>query len=153
MNSATLHEHWWDEHTDTFLELKPILTSEPVLRPAKFDGTPFIVTTDGSKDGIAGVLSQKHTTILPSGNEVFKLHPIAYTSKRTSRTEEKYKPFILEFAALKSALDQFSNTIWGFPMEIETDFQALWDTVRSDKISSTHARWCDGIFVHHIADI
>jgi len=124
MKSATLNEHWKDEHTDTFLELK-VLTSEPVLRPAKFNGTPFIVTTDGYKNSFAGILSQRHTTALTLGKTVSKLHPIAYASKCTSQTEEKYKPFILEFAALKFTLDQFSNTIWGFPIKIETDCQAL----------------------------
>ena len=153
MRSATLTEHWRDEHTDAFLALKHILTSEPVLRAAKFDGTPFIITTDGSKDGFAGVLSQQHTTTLKSGKTISKLHPIAYASKRTSRTEEKYKPFLLEFAALKFALDQFTDTIWGFPIEIETDCQAVRDTVLSDRISSTHARWRDGIFAHQIVDI
>ena len=31
MKSATLEEHWRDEQTDAFLELKRILTTEPVL--------------------------------------------------------------------------------------------------------------------------
>jgi len=50
-----------------------------------------------------------------------KVHPIAYASKRTSPTEERYKLYLLEFAALKYAFDQFGGTIWGFPVEIETD--------------------------------
>ena len=153
MKSTTLEEHWRDEHTDAFLKLKRILTTEPVLQLAKFDGTPFIITTDGSKDGFARILSQHHTTMLPSGKSVSKLHPIVYASKCTLHTEEKYKPFILKFAALKFTLDQFSNIIWGFPVEIKTDCQALQDTVRNDKISSTHTQWHDGIFAHNITDI
>ena len=85
--------------------------------------------------------------------KVTKLHPIAFASKRTSKSEEKYKPFLLEFAALKFALDKFSNTIWGFPVEIETDCQALRDHLMNDKLSSTHARWRESILAHQIIDV
>ena len=101
------------------------MTSEPVLKGPKWDGTPFIVTTDGCKDVFGAVLAQRFETTLPSGKVVKRLHPIAFASKRTLRTEEKYKPFLLEFAALKFGLDKFSDTIWGFPVEVETDCQAL----------------------------
>ena len=64
-----------------------------------------------------GVLSQRFKTTLPNGKVVEKLHPIVFASKHTSRTEEKYKPFLLEFAMLKFALDKFSNIIWGFKLK------------------------------------
>lgn len=67
------------------------------------------------------------------------MHPIAFASKWTSRTKEKYKPFLLEFTALKFALDRFSNIIWGFPVEIETDCQALRDVILNDKLNAAHA--------------
>ena len=71
------------------------------------------------------MLTQRFTTILPNGTEKTTLHPIGFSAKRTSPTEEKYKPFILEFAALKHTLDKFGDTIWGYPVELETDCQAL----------------------------
>ena len=98
--------------------------SEPVLRGPKYDGTPFIVTTDGCKYGFAGMLTQRFTTILPNGTEQVSVHPIGFASKRTLEAEEKYKPFILEYGALKHSLDKFSDIIWGYPIEIETDCQA-----------------------------
>ena len=70
-----------------------------------------------------------------------------------SKTEEKYKPFLLEFAALKFSLDKFADITWGFPIEIETDCQALRDHLLNDKLSATHARWRDGILAHQITDI
>jgi hypothetical protein len=91
--------------------------------------------------------------VLTSGRTVTKLHPIALASKRTSKTEEKYKPFLLEFAGLKFALDKFSDVIWGFPVEVETDCQALRDHLMNDKLSTTHARWRDGILSHQIVDV
>ncbi|OBZ66956.1 Retrovirus-related Pol polyprotein from transposon opus [Grifola frondosa] len=153
LTNHVLAERWTDAHTDSFLTLKTILTSEPVLRHPKWDGTPFIVTTDGCQEGFGAVLTQRFQTVLPNGRTVEHLHPIAFASKRTSRTEEKYKPFLLEFAALKFALDKFSDIIWGFPIEIETDCQALRDVLINDKLNAAHARWRDSILAHQIVDV
>jgi hypothetical protein len=81
--------------------------------------------SDRCQEGFAAVLSQHIRKQKPSGKWVEHLLPIAFASKRTSKTEQNYKPFILEFAALKFRLDKFSDMIWGFPVEIETDCQAL----------------------------
>ena len=153
MANHKLKDYWTDEHTRAFIALKAAMMSEPVLKGPKWDGTPFIVTTDGCKDAFGAVLTQKFETVLPSGKVVSQLHPIAFASKRTSKSEEKYKPFLLEFAALKFALDKFSDTIWGFPVEIETDCQALRDHLINDKLSATHARWREGILAHQIIDV
>jgi transposase InsO family protein len=153
MANHSFEGRWTTRHTEAFLKLKAIMTSEPVLRGPKWDGTPFVVTSDGSKDAFGAVLAQKSATVLTSGRTVTKLHPIAFASKRTSKTEEKYKPFLLEFAGLKFALDKFSDIIWGFPVEVETDCQALRDHLMNDKLSATHARWRDGILSHQIVDV
>jgi RNase H-like domain found in reverse transcriptase len=153
MSNHCLKDKWSDIHTKAFIDLKAELTSEPVLRGPKWDGTPFIITTDGCQDAFGAVLSQKFEYALPSGKVIKRLHPIAFASKRTSRTEEKYKPFLLEFAALKFGLDKFSDITWGFPIEVETDCQALRDHLMNDKLSATHARWRDGILAHQITDV
>jgi hypothetical protein len=102
---------------------------------------------------VGAVLSQKFEYTLPSGKVVRKHHPIGFASKRTSKTKEKYKPFLLEFGALKFGLDKFSNTTWGFPIEVETDCQALRDHLLNDKLSATHACWQDRILAHQIIDV
>jgi transposase InsO family protein len=153
MAAYELGSRWTEAHMKAFLDLKIAITSEPILRGPRWDGTPFIVTTDGSKDGFAGVLAQRFPHTKPDGTIKHKLHPIAFASKRTSASEAKYKPFLLEFAALKFALDKFSDIIWGFPVEIETDCQALRDTLLSEKPSAVHARWRDGIIGHQIIDV
>jgi hypothetical protein len=153
MANHKLDGRWAKEHTASFLDLKAALTSEPVLRGPKWDGTPFIITTDGCKDAFGAVLTQKFDHVLPSGKVVQQLHPLGFASKRTSKTEEKYKPFLLEFAALKFGLDKFTDIIWGFPVEVETDCQALRDHLMNDKLSATHARWRDGILAHQITDV
>ena len=153
MKSFKLEDQWTADHTKTFMALKARLISEPVLSAPVYDGTPFILTTDGSKDAFAGVLSQKIKSTLPGGKEVTRLHPIAFASKRTSTSEEKYKPFLLEFAALKYSFDKFSDIIYGYPVEVETDCQALRDVLMNDKLSATHARWRDGVLAHNIVDV
>jgi hypothetical protein len=82
-----------------------------------------------------------------------KLHPIAFALKCTSALEAKYKPFLLEFAALKFALDKFSDIIWGFPIEIKTNCQALCNTLLSEKPSTIHTCWRDSILDHQIVDV
>ena len=153
MKGFSLGDLWKKEHDLAFLRLKIALTSEPVLRGPKYDGTPFIVTTDGCKYGFAGMLTQRFTTVLPNGTERTSIHPIGFASKRTSETEEKYKPFILEFAALKHSLDKFSDIIWGYPIELETDCQALRDHLLSSTLNSTHARWRDAVMAYNIVDV
>jgi hypothetical protein len=127
--------------------------SEPVIRSPRYDGMPFIVTLDGCMMGFAGVLSQWHKTILPNGSSVRCLHLIGFTSKRTSPAEERYKPFLLEFAALKYSLDKFNDIIYGYPIELETDCQALHDTLTNDKLNVTHAQWKESVTQHHIIDV
>ena len=153
MKGFSLQGLWNKEHDRAFLRLKVALTSEPVLKGPKYDGTPFIVTTDGCKYGFAGMITQKFTTVLPNGTEKTTSHPIGFSSKRTSPAEEKYMPFILEFAALKHCLDKFGDVIWGYPIELETDCQALRDHLLSTTLNSTHARWRDAVLAHNIVDI
>jgi hypothetical protein len=140
-------------HKNAFLGLKIALTSDPVLKAPRFNGTPFIVTSDGCQEGFGAMLAQCFVETWPGGKIVEKLHPIAYASKCTSPAEAHYKPFLLEFVALKFALDKFDDIIWGFPIEIETDCQALRDVILSDELNTTHARWRDGVTAHQIIDV
>ena len=153
MKGFSLQGLWNKDHDRAFLRLKVALTSEPVLKGPRYDGTPFVVTTDGCKYGFAGMITQKFTTVLPNGTEKTTYHPIGFSSKRTSPAEEKYMPFILEFAALKHCLDKFSDILWGYPIELETDCQALRDHLLSTTLNSTHARWRDAVLAHNIVDI
>jgi hypothetical protein len=76
-----------------------------------------------------------------------------FASKRTSLVEERYKPYLLEFVALKYSLNKFADTTYGFPIEIETDCQALRDTVMSTNLSTTHARCLEAVMGHDIREI
>ncbi|KIJ43022.1 hypothetical protein M422DRAFT_48038 [Sphaerobolus stellatus SS14] len=154
LKSTSLKMKWGEAEKEAFLKLKVLLTSEPVLRTPIYDGRPFKVTTDGSSKGFGGMLSQQHESKDKNGKATRHWYPIAYCSKRTSQSEEKYEPFLLEFAGLKFALDEFDEYIYGSPVEIETDCQALRDTLMKGKQrSTTHARWAESIIARNMVDV
>ena len=84
MESHKLAARWSERHTKAFIRLKATLANKPVLKAPHWDGTHFILTTDGCKEGFAGVLTQKAISVLPNGKVVEKTHPIAFASKHTS---------------------------------------------------------------------
>jgi hypothetical protein len=153
LSRVKLANIWTCTHESTFLSFKKVLTSEPVLKASHFDSIPFIIILDRCKEGFSGMLAQQFNKTRTGGKIIEKLHPIAYTSKCTSPSEANYKPFLLEFAALKFCTDKFNSIIWGFPVAVETDCQALCDTILSDNLNATHVRWHDGVLSHQIMDV
>lgn len=133
LESTSLEGRWERKQTEVFLKIKIILTTEPVLKPPQYDGRPFKVTTDGSILGFGGMVCQEFEHTDNNGNTTKNWHPIAFCSKRTSRAEEKYKQFILEFAALKFCLDEFNPMTFGSPIILETDCLALRDLLRRER--------------------
>lgn len=108
---------------------------------------------DGCMNGFAGFISQAFTDVDTNGKEITRWHPISFCSKRTSKSEAKYEPFLLEFAALKYSLDEFAPYIYGSPIEIETDCQVLRDCLVQEKMSVHHSRWKESILAHNIIAI
>ena len=127
LKAASLKGKWGTDQKEAFLALKVLLSEEPVLKPPQYDGRPFRVTSDGSIVGLGGFLSQPFQYMDSDGTQRTRWHPISFCSKRTLRSEERYEPFLLEFAALKFCLDEFDAYIYGAPLEIKTDCQALRD--------------------------
>ena len=80
---------------------------------------------DGCRKGFGGMVEQEFITTLEDGSVCQDWHPIVFCSKHTSRSKERYKPFLLEFAALKFALDEFADLTYGSLIIIVTDCRAL----------------------------
>lgn len=152
LTRESIENRWGDSEKEAFVWLKTILTSAPILRSPQFD-RPFIVTTDGSKYGFGATLSQMWQVLDSKGVTKSVECPVAYASKRTSGPEERYAPFLLEFAALRFALNKFDKMIYGQPLHIITDCQALRDILNRDDLSSTYARWKDSVISRNIIDI
>ena len=125
LQSISLKDKWTPHHQEAFLALKIILLQEPILRSPQYDGGVFRITTDGSGEGLAGWLSQPFKETDKNGEAVMWWYPISYCSKRTSISESRYEPFLLEFAALKYSMDEFEPYVFRSPIKIEMDCQAL----------------------------
>ena len=136
-----------------FVELKCILTTEPVLKSPVYDGKMFVITTDGAKLGSGAVLAQWFEFLKKDGLVVKCLHLVAFGSKCTSAAKERYKPSLLEFAALKFAIDKFGSIIAGHDSEIKTDCQALSDFLQNNKLQAHHARWKEAVVSQRIVVI
>ena len=94
LQAKSISECWGEEQQKAFLTLKITVTSAPVLKAPQYDGRVFRVVTDGSKKGFGGVLSQEFETDNPKSKQKKAWHPIAFCSKRTSPSEERYtSPF------------------------------------------------------------
>ena len=125
LRETHLGTKWMQECKEAFFKLKVMITSEPVLQTPVYDGQPFRVTTDGCRKGFGRMVEQEFITTLEDSSVHCDWHPIAFCSKHTSRSKERYKPFMLEFAALKFALNEFADLTYGSPIIIVTDCKAL----------------------------
>lgn len=94
LRNFKLKDLWEEKHMKTLLDLKVALVSKPILQAPKYDGSNFMVTSDGCAEGFAAVLSQRTRMQSPSGKWTEWLHPIGFTSKWTSLMEQNYKPFL-----------------------------------------------------------
>jgi hypothetical protein len=89
-----LETFWEQRHTRAFLKLKQILISEPVLCAPKFDRLPFIITSDGCKDGFGAVLAQWFSMQDRSGEMTTRVHPRGHHRQKndTNRTYWSLQP-------------------------------------------------------------
>jgi hypothetical protein len=84
---------------ESFRMLKELLTTTPILRVPDMD-VDFLVCTDGSKEGLGGVLMQYGRVI-------------AYISRKLRRHEENYVMHDLELVAIVYALKVWRHYLIG----------------------------------------
>jgi hypothetical protein len=106
----------WTSECQKALELiKQALSTAPILRHVDFEKN-FLLRTDASTTGIAGVLFQEFEG---------KRHPIAYFSKALSRTQQKWTISELELYALVSSIRHFKLYLAHKEFIAEVDHKAL----------------------------
>jgi hypothetical protein len=117
-----LQEHvsfTWDKkgiEEETFIKIKRILINpENLLIRPNFDKI-FILKTDASALGFRAVLSQMVKE---------KEQPIAYASRRTSRTEANYRSSQLEITAVLFEIEYFKHYLAGAPFRLIADHAPL----------------------------
>jgi hypothetical protein len=94
---------WGPEQEKAFLELKDMLSQEPLLIYPDFS-QPFIVACDASTKAVGAILSQ-----IKDGEE----RPVAYCSRQLNSAETKYSITELELLALIFAVKQFRCYLYG----------------------------------------
>lgn len=103
---------WTNEHQSCFQRLKEKLSAIPALAPYDING-PLTLTTDASAIGISGVLTQND-------------RPIAFASRKLTKTEEKYAPIEREMLAFFWAVTKrFRQFLAGKRFTWVTDHQPL----------------------------
>jgi len=106
---------WSQAAQAAFEQLKKALLSAPCLYAPDFK-LPFVLHTDASRDGIAGVLSQ---TV--GGEE----HPVAFISRQLNKAERNYSASEWECLAVVWAVGQFEPYLLDAPFTVVTDHSAL----------------------------
>lgn len=106
---------WGPEQEASWMTLKEILSSKPVLQyydPQK----PIKISSDASKDGLGAVLLQLH------GND---WKPVAYASRAMLDAETRYAQIEKELLGIAYACERFHQFIYGAKVFAETDHKPL----------------------------
>ena len=122
----------WDSiHQKAFDELKKLMTTSPLL--AYFDQSlPVILHVDASDQALGVILAQRH----PEG-----IKPVAYASRKLSKTEQKLSTTEKECLAILYAVEKFRQFILGHEITVYTDhFSMVWlQNLRTE--NAKLARW------------
>ena len=106
---------WNDKTKETFISLKTLLTTEPLLQYPDFS-KPFILTTDDYNDAIGAVLSQ---------GSIGKDPPIARASRTLNNAERNYPTIEKELLAIVWGCKYFRQYLYGRKFTIVTDHRPL----------------------------
>ena len=93
---------------------------------------PFILHTDASVDSLGAVLSQ---------DKGRRKRVIAYPSRNISKAEKNYAVHKLEFLALKWAVTEFYNYLYGNGFSVVTDNNPLTYILKSANLDAKGRRW------------
>lgn len=122
---------WTASQSESFLKLKEKLIGEPILVSYNVNGV-HEVHTDASASGLAGILLQLE-------DNVFK--PVAYFSRSTTESENKFHSYELETLAIVESLQRFKYYLIGKQFKVLTDCAALKSTMQKKELIPRIARW------------
>ena len=92
---------------------------------------PNIITTDASTKGLRAMLWQEQ----PNGT----LKPIGFASRFLSDTEKEYAINELELLAVVRGSEHFRSYIYGNPIKLLTDHQALEPIIKRNRSNKTYS--------------
>ncbi len=124
--------YWNAAQAKSFEALKQDLTNAPVLAFPDYSA-PFILCTDASAFGVGVVLMQ---TDARGKNCV-----IAYASRKLNTAESNYSVTHQETLAVVWALRHFRDIIFGYPVQVYTDHEAITELFKGRNLPGRLARW------------
>lgn len=124
---------WSDRCTQSFLKLKKLMMTAPVLAIPDPE-LPFEVTTDASDFAVGGVLSQDQG----QGSQ-----PVAFTSRKMNPAERNYAAHEKETLAIMHALSKWRVYLEGRRFTVYTDHATLQHFPEQPKLSRRQARWME----------
>jgi hypothetical protein len=112
MNKTKKKSWWWDPiHQQAFDDVKATITKETVLAYADFL-KPFEINMDASSMQLGAVITQDN-------------RPIAFFSRKLSKTQQKYSATEIELLAIVETLKEFKGMLWGQNIKAYTDHKNL----------------------------
>jgi hypothetical protein len=126
---------WGLPQEDSFMQLKELVTSAPVLVLPNND-LPFRLEADGSGIATGAVLSQQNV-------DDNAWHPVAFLSKALNPVERNYEIHDTEMLAIIRGLEEWRHYLKGarHPVEIWTDHKNLEYFQVAQKLNCRQARW------------
>ena len=130
---STSEWNWSPDAETSFNRIRTVLSTALVLAYPDFSRPDaFSIATDASLAGIAGVLSQEF-----DGVE----RPIAYASRATTPSEQRYPATALECLALVTFVEPFRYYVTGHKFKVYTDHKALVWLFAAVRTALLYARW------------
>jgi hypothetical protein len=126
---------WGLPQEDSFMKLKELVTSAPVLVLPN-DDLPFRLEADGSGIATGAVLSQQNV-------DDKSWHPVAFLSKALNPVEQNYEIHDTEMLAIIQGLEEWRHYLEGarHPVEILTNHKNLKYFRVAQKLNRRQARW------------
>jgi hypothetical protein len=112
MNKTKKRPWQWDPiHQQVFDNVKAAIAKETVLAYPDFSN-PFEIYTDTSSMHLGAVITQYN-------------RPIAFFSRKLSKTQQKYSVTEIELLAMVETLKEFKGMLWGQDIKVYTDHKIL----------------------------
>jgi hypothetical protein len=112
MNKTKKQPWRWDLiHQQAFDNVKAAIAKERVLAYPDFS-KPFEIFTDASSTQLGAVITQDK-------------RPIAFFSRKLSKTQQKYSVTEIELLAIVETLKEFKGMMWGQNIMVHTDHKKL----------------------------
>jgi hypothetical protein len=123
---------WDDTATESFMHLKSLLASKPILTPPDFN-RPFQIFVDASQNSIGGILGQLDF------EGIFR--PVCYMSRRLNEHQVRYSTVEKELFALLTAVRTFSVYFGYSETKVYTDHNPLVALSRMKDHNRKILRW------------